>query len=206
MDRLQALFVGSVLTWRELVRAIASALKWIIALTIVFELWVSLVVGGPILPNFLPWSGPLKTELYWSRNNLFDGGRIQGIVGNAHLLAIAALIAIIVFAVRIASGAPRRGLLYAWIALSAFLLWRANSATVLLTGVAVLVVLTTALLMRRTTLPGERTRYYLAYAGVAIVGGATLWFLRDPLLNVLGKSGDFTGRTEMIHRDDLVLS
>lgn len=194
---LQGLFVAASLTWRGLVRAIASALKWIMGLSIVFELWVSLVVRAPILPNFLLWNGPLETELYWSRNNLFDGGRIQGIVGNAHLLAIAALVAIIVFAVRIASGAPRRGWLYAWIALSAFLLWRANSATVLLTGVAVLVVLTTVLLMRRTTRPGERTRYYLAYAGVAIVGAATLWFLREPLLGMLGKTGDFTGRTEI---------
>ena len=39
----QAMFVGSVLTWRELVRAIASALKWILGLSILFELWVSLV-------------------------------------------------------------------------------------------------------------------------------------------------------------------
>jgi hypothetical protein len=47
----QAMFVGSVLTWRELVRAIASALKWVL-LSILFELWVSVFWGGPILPEF----------------------------------------------------------------------------------------------------------------------------------------------------------
>src|SRR5688572_20268762 len=36
----QALFVGSVLSWRELVRAAASALKWVMALSLLFELWV----------------------------------------------------------------------------------------------------------------------------------------------------------------------
>src|SRR5215207_10193166 len=36
---LQGLFIGSVLSWREIVRAIASALKWVLALSLVFELW-----------------------------------------------------------------------------------------------------------------------------------------------------------------------
>ncbi|MCW3492921.1 O-antigen ligase family protein [Microbacterium sp. SSM24] len=75
----QALFVGSVLTWRELVRAAASALKWVIALSILFELWVSVFVQAPILPGFevAPADDPIE---YWSRNNLFDGGRLQGII------------------------------------------------------------------------------------------------------------------------------
>ena len=193
----QALFLASALSWRGLVRAVASALKWVMGLSLVFELWVSLVVRAPVLPNFMLWSGQHETELYWSRNNLFDGGRIQGIVGNAHLLGIAALVAIIVFAVRIASGAPRRGWLYGWIVLSLFLLWRANSATVWLTGVAVVVVFATVWLMRRATRPGERTRYYLGFAAVAVIGGAALVLLRGPILQVFGKSGDFTGRTEI---------
>jgi O-antigen ligase len=190
----QGLFIASVLTWRELVRAIASALKWVMALSILFELWVSLIVQHPILPNFLLWNGDIVTELDWSRNNLFDGGRIQGIVGNAHLLAIAALLAIIVFAIRIASGAPRKALLYGWIALSAFLLWRSSSASVWLAVVAVAVVLATTLLMRTTRRPGERTKFYVAYAVVGIGGALAAWFGRDALLGLLGRSDDLTGR------------
>ena len=190
----QGLFIASVLTWRELVRAIASALKWVMALSILFELWVSLIVQHPILPNFLLWDGDIVTELDWSRDNLFDGGRIQGIVGNAHLLAIAALLAIIVFAIRIASGAPRKALLYGWIALSAFLLWRSSSGTVWLAAAAVALVLATALLMRTTKRPGERTKFYVAYAVLGVGGALALWFGRDQLLGLLGKSGDLTGR------------
>ncbi|WP_100814079.1 O-antigen ligase family protein [Microbacterium lacus] len=191
----QGLFIASVLTWRELVRAIASALKWVMALSILFELWVSLIVQHPILPNFLLWDGDMVTELDWSRNNLFDGGRIQGIVGNAHLLAIAALLAIIVFAIRIASGAPRKALLYGWIALSAFLLWRSSSASVWLAVVAVALVLVTALLMRTTRRPGERTKFYVAYAAVGLGGVLAAWFGRDAILELLGRGGDLTGRT-----------
>ena len=51
---LQALFVASVLTWRELVRAIASALKWVIGLSLLFELWVVALRRKPVMPGFAP--------------------------------------------------------------------------------------------------------------------------------------------------------
>ncbi|WP_194409101.1 O-antigen ligase family protein [Microbacterium cremeum] len=191
---LQALFIGSVLTWRELVRAVASALKWVMGLSILFELWVSVFIGAPILPGFVVGKADDPIE-YWSRNNLFDfPGRIQGIMGNANLLAPVALLAIIVFAIRFAAGAPRRALLIGWIALSAFLFVRASSATSFLAAAAVVVVLATVLLMRRATRPGERTKYYIAYAVVGVGGLLTLWLLRDTIFGALGRSADLTGR------------
>ena len=92
------------------------------ALTLVFELWVSIFIGGPILPGFVIPTEPADDPIvYWSRDNLFDGGRIQGIMGNANLLGPVALLAIIVFSIRFAAWAPRRTLLGAWIGLSAYL-------------------------------------------------------------------------------------
>lgn len=192
----QAMFVGSVLTWRELVRAIASALKWILGLSILFELWVSLVWGGPILPGFVrPEAGVHYDPIvYWSRDNLFDGGRIQGLFGNANPLAYAALLAMIVFAVQFASRAPRRVLLVGWFLVALFLFVRAGSATAWLSAAAVVVVLAAALLMRTVRRPGGRTRYYLAYAAVALGGLATLWLLREGIFAALGRSADLTGR------------
>lgn len=191
----QALFVGAVLTWRELVHAIASALKWVLAASLVFELWVSLVWGGPILPHFERPDGPVADPIvYWSRDNLFDGGRIQGVFGNANPLAYAALLGMIVFAVRLASGAPRRVLLAGWFLVAGYLFVRAGSATATLAAAGVVVVLLTVLLMRRTRRAGERTRYYLAYAGVAVGGLAVLWFGRAVVFEVLGRSADLTGR------------
>lgn len=191
----QAMFVGSVLTWRELVRAIASALKWILGLSLVFELWVSLVWGGPLMPGFgRPPEGTDPIEM-WSRDNLFDAdGRIQGLFGNANALAYVALLGMVVFAIRFASRAPRRALLVAWFALAAFLFVRAGSATAWLTAAAVAVVLATALLMRTTRRPGERTRYYIAYAVVGLGGLAALWFARGTVFALLGRSSDLTGR------------
>lgn len=191
---LQALFIGSVLTWRELVRAAASALKWVVALSLVFELWVSVFVGQPILPGWVVGKADDPIE-YWSRDNLFDfPERIQGIMGNANLLGPVALLAMIVFAIRLASGAPRRTFLWIWTGLSAYLFLRASSATAYLAAAAVVVVLVTVLLMRTATRPGARTKFYIGYAVVGVGGITALWLLRDTIFTALGRSADLTGR------------
>lgn len=196
LTTLQGLFVGAVLTWRELVQAIASALKWVLALSLVFELAVSVLVQGPLLPGFVLPDPDVDYDpiVYWSRDNLFDGGRLQGLMGNANLLGPVALLGIIVFAIRFAARAPRRSLLIGWIALAAFLFVRAASATALLAGALALVVLVTVLLMRRTRRAGQRTRYYVAYAVVAVGGGIALWLGRDVLFRAVGRESDLTGR------------
>ena len=193
---IQALFIGSVLTWREFVRAAASALKWVLGLSIVFELWVSVFVRAPILPGFVVGEADDPIE-YWSRNNLFEGGRLQGIMGNANLLGPVALMAVIVFAIRFAARAPRRGLLIAWIVLSAYLFYRASSATAWAAAAGVAVVLVTVLLMRRARRPGERTKYYVGYLVIGLGGALTLWLLRDQIFTALGRSADLTGREEI---------
>ena len=191
----QGLFVAATLTWQELVRAVASACKWVVALSLLFEVWVSLFIGGPLLPRFVVPERPAPDPIvYWSRDNLFDGGRIQGIFGNANLLAYAALFALIVFAIRFAARAPHRTLLLGWMAAALFLFVRAGSATAYVAAALVLVVLATVLLMRTTRRPGERTRYYVVYAGVALGGLSAAWLLRDRAFALLGRSSDLTGR------------
>lgn len=190
----QGLFVGAVLTWRDVVGAVASAAKWAVGLSLLFELAVSIFVRGPILPGFVRPEGRMDPIVYWSRDNLFDGGRIQGIFGNANLLGAAMLLAIIVFAIRYAARAPRRSLLWGWIAVAAFLLVRAGSATTVVAAAFVVLVLATVLVMRTARRPGERTRWYVLYALVGLGGGAALWFGRDSVFGALGRDADLTGR------------
>lgn len=190
----QGLFLAAVLTWREIVRAIAAALKWVMALSILFELWVSLIVHRPVYPGFIPSLESAEPLLYWSRNNLLDGGRIQGIVGSSSLLAPIAILAIVVFTIRLANGAPDRVMLVGWIALSTYLFLRAGSSTGVVTALGVIAVLLTVLLMRRTRRPGQRTRLYLTFTAIAVLGAAIVWLLRGPILSALGRSADLTGR------------
>lgn len=193
------LFVAHVLTWHEIVRALSSAFKWILGLSLALELWVSLVVHGPLLPNFfVAPEGDLDPQWYWVRDNLFDGGRIQGIVGNANILAIISLFAIITFGVLFAARERWRTTLALWILLAGYFLFRTSSATVLACAVAVAIVLTVAMLMRRTSTPSERTRIYVVAIGGTTVVAATVWLFQAPLLALLGRSSDLTGRSDLI--------
>lgn len=191
---LQGLFVAAVLTWSELVRKVASALKWVLALSLVFELWVAVFVRVPVLPGFVPREEPVDPILYWSRNNLFDGGRLQGIMGNANLLGPLALVALVVFAVLYVHRDTRRVTLLGWILVAGYLFVRAASATAYLAAASVLVVLATILLMRTARGPGARTKYYVLYLIVGVGGGVGVWMLRDRLFAAVGRGGDLTGR------------
>lgn len=193
------LFIAHVLTWPEIVRALSSAFKWILGLSLALELWVSLVIHGPLLPNFvsLP-DGDLDPQWYWVRDNLFDGGRIQGIVGNANLLGIISLFAIITFGVLFAARARWRTTLALWSLLAAYFLFRTASATALICTAAAALVLAVALLMRRAPTPGARTRVYVVSIGATLAAGAAVWLLREPLLALIGRSSDLTGRSDRI--------
>ncbi|WP_102192827.1 O-antigen ligase family protein [Microbacterium aurantiacum] len=195
-----ALFIAHALTWHDIVRALSSAFKWILGLSLLLELWVSLFVRGPILPNFfmVPVGEEIDPQWYWVRGNLLDGGRVQGIVGNANLLAVICVFAILTFGILFAARARRRTMLALWMLVAAFFLFRASSATAYASAAAAVVVLVAALLMRRATTPGHRTRIYVVCVAAVVVGGAALWALQGPLLTLLGRSSDLTGRSDLI--------
>ena len=193
------LFIAHVLTWHEIVRALSSAFKWVLGLSLALELWVSLVLQGPLLPNFadIP-AGKIDPQWYWVRDNLFDGGRIQGILGNANLLGIVSLFALITFGVLFAARARWRTTLALWMILAAYFLFRTASATALACAGAAAVVLVVALLMRRAASPTARTRIYVVAIGSTAVLALAVWLLREPLLGLLGRSADLTGRSNKI--------
>ena len=195
----QALFVASVLTGRQIIEAIATAVKWMLALSIAFELWVSLVWQGPILPQFVRPGPGFEGDpiMFWSRDKLFTDDRIQGIFGNANSLAYIALLGLVVFGLQINTRAARRGPLIAWTALAAFCYWRGSSATAAMCALAIVVVIVVVLLMRRARTVGMRRLLYVVFAVTGVTLVTTLWLLRDDLFELLGRSSDLSGRKEI---------
>lgn len=195
----QALFVASVLTGRQIIEAIAVAIKWMLALSLAFELWVSLIWRGPVLPQFVRPGADFDGDpiMFWSRDKLFTDDRIQGIFGNANSLAYIALLGIVVFGLQINTRAARRGPLAVWTALAALCFWRGSSATAAMCALAIAIVIVVVLLMRRARTANTRRVLYVAFvaAGVALV--YTLWVLRDDLFELLGRSSDLSGRQEI---------
>ena len=183
------------LTWSELLRTIELALKWVVGLSLVFELWAASVVRGPVAPNFIEMPDDPDPQIYWTRGDLFDlDARIQGVVGNANVLSIVCLIAIILVAVRLAARQRHRALQVAWLVVAAFLYLRADSATGHVAFAVAVAVAVIALLMRRITTRAGRTRLYalvFSAAAAAIIAVVLLW---DRVTDVLGRSDGLSGR------------
>lgn len=201
---LQGVFLADALSWGEIVRALEVALRWILGLSLAVEAWVALVVRHPILPNFFSVDGEPDPHWYWVRGNLFEaigiGPRIQGIVGNSNLLGMLCVVALVVFSVRLAAGLAERAareriaMRIAWIAVAAWLLLRAGSATSFACAVLVAVVLLAALAMRRQRSPRGRTRVYALFTALVAAGAVAAWLGRDLLLRVAGRGEGLTGR------------
>jgi exopolysaccharide production protein ExoQ len=191
-------YLALVLTWSEFVRVLAIALKWVLGLSILFELWVALVVRAPVLPLFVDFGGEKPPLLaMWSRNLLFEGGRIQGILGNSNLLAVIALLGIIVFGLQLAAGSVRRGWGIAWLVLAVVIFGLTRSSTMILAAVAAVVVLGAMLLIRKSSTPRARTGVYVTLAAIGAAGVLFVTVFNGLFLAVMGKSEDLTGRLDI---------
>lgn len=194
-----ALFVALCLTWTELLRTLAVALRFILALSLVFEAVVAIVIGHAVLPFWVEYTGKIPAAFYWSRALLLEGGPIEGIVASRNLLGFIALLALIVFAIQLAAGTVRRGWGVFWVVLALVMLWLTRSATVSVALIAVAVALFFALWARRVPPLGRRGLYLTAGAASAIVVVGVAVF-SSTLLGLLGKSEDLTGRFDIWNR------
>lgn len=195
MTSVGALAITVVAPWPAIVTALGRALRIHVVASLLFEVVVGLFVRQPVCPVYLDCTGR-PAAWFWSRDVLFEGGRIQGLQGNSNILAIIALLALIVTAVQAADRSITRGSTVVGLAAALLALALTRSATVAVVAVAVGLVLLLVLATRRRE-PGRRAPVFGVAAFVVVVGVAVAVFARGPLLAVLGKSGDLTGRTDI---------
>jgi O-antigen ligase len=193
-----AIFLATCFTWSELVDALARSMRLVLALSLVFELVVAVVVRTPITPLWVDYSDldEIPQAYYWSRDLLFAGGRIQGIVGNANILAMAALLSLIAEVARAVAGRGSRLGSGVWLLVAVLVLALTRSSTVLIAGVLVVGVVVAAWFARRG--PGRRRAATTIALPVLMVGaGAAAIVFRGPLLALLGRSSDLTNRLDI---------
>lgn len=128
----------STLPYRTIVAVVHWSLQGLLALSIAFELFVALVLRRPLYPLWSNYPPGTTAEWQWSGGLILEGGRVQGVMGNANLLAMVALLALIVAGCRAVAGADR--LWPVWIALPIVSLLLARSATVSFAVVAVAII------------------------------------------------------------------
>lgn len=195
---LLAVVLAFVLTWHEVLRTLGTALRWIIGVSFAFELWVSLFVREPLFQNFIerPAEGEKVSKLlYWSRDLLFEGGPIQGIVASSVLFGFIGLLALIVFGIQLRAGLVGRFTGWVWVVVAAATILLTRGATVWVALAAVLVVLVLALWARRLG-PEGRTPLYIVATALFAGALALVLFAREFVFGLLGKSGDMTGRLD----------
>ena len=191
-----ALFLVGLFSWRHLLRIFANVIRFILASSLLFELIAAAIVRGPIAPIFKNYEGdkPPAEAYYWIQGNLFDGDRIQGIVGNSNLLAFVAMLGVITFAIEYAIIGTQR-----WISALSLL---ASFATILLaksagigfamTAVAVAAIVSIAAEGKDRDIRHKYYRIAWAFAGTVAV---VVLFYRAEVFEFFGKSPDMTGRS-----------
>ncbi|HEY6799645.1 MAG TPA: O-antigen ligase family protein [Agromyces sp.] len=187
------------LDWTRIVRHLAGAIKWVLALSLLLELWVAIFVRGPLLPlfpDFDPGAEKLPLAFYWSRGLLFEGGPIEGIVASRNLLGMVALLGLIVFGALLAAGSVRRAQGIGWLVVAGVVMLLTRSATVILVGVLVVVALGFVVWARRVG-PERRRGVYWAAGGAAVASVTLLVVFWGALLDLFGKSEDVTGRFDI---------
>ena len=181
---------------RRLVAILALMLHVHLALSIVFEVAVALSPAHRLLPLFTSYGANVPGAYYWSQGLIFTGQRIQGIAANANLTCFLALLALIVLAVLVRAGAVRPRLWVPAALLDLLMVALTRSATVIITGA---LVVATALIVLGWRRFGRSGRIGLAVAGVGALGLIVLGSSRvfEPVLRVLGRGDDATGRFEI---------
>lgn len=195
MTSVGALAVTVVASWPTIVTALGRALRIHVVASLLFEVVVGLVVRQPVCPVYLDCTDR-PAAWFWSRDVLLEGGRIQGLQGNSNILAIIALLALIVTAVQAADRSIGRGTAVVGLVTSLLALVLTRSATVAVVAVAVGLVLLLVVATRRRE-PGRRGPVFGVAALVVLAAVTVVVLARGPLLALLGKSGDLTGRTDI---------
>jgi len=193
-------FVGVVVahtvSLESLLRALGVALRWILGLSLAFEFVVGAFIRQPVLPLWVSYDEPFPRAFYWSRALLFEGGRIQGIPGNANLLALVALLGVIVFGIQLARRSVGAAAGSGWMLASLLTLALTRSATMTVAALGVAAALGIVVLARRLSGRGQVALGVGTVAvGAALVTAVIVW--REQLLDLVGRSADLTGRLDI---------
>ena len=196
LTSLFALFLVARFSWRHLLRIFSNVIRFILGASLVFEFVAAVFVRGPIAPIFKNYSGdkPPAPAFYWTQGHLFDGNRIQGIVGNSNLLAFAAMLGLVAFAVEYAIVGTRRWISAISFLASALCVDLAKSAGISFALVAVAVAALVSILVEGKERE-VRHRYYRFAWGAAAIAAITILLFRAQVFEFFGKSPDMTGRS-----------
>jgi O-antigen ligase len=184
--------------WRQLLNILGNTIRFILFASLLFELYAALT--GPVEPIFPNYQGEPPAPAYlWSQGNLFEGERIQGIVGNANLIAFIAVLGMLLFVIEFIVTARSKVIPTLSFGLALGMALLAQSAGMIVATLLVSFAVAIAIIAEGKEPVIRRKVYIRALAiltGLGIVGGI---FQRE-LFDLLGRSPDASGRFEIWKR------
>lgn len=184
-----------VATMAEIFDLSRIVLRWAIYGSLAFEL-VAAVLGNPIFKVGQVVTAETPREISWTWGLLFNPvARIQGLPGNANILAILTILFLVLTVIRV--GAERR---WNWVialdlVIGGYVFVRTESATALIALAAAVVVAAMVFIGRQNTRASTVALVISAGVGVTTVVLALLNF--DRFTALLGKSPDLTHRFDI---------
>jgi exopolysaccharide production protein ExoQ len=184
-----ALLAAMSLSWHEVLYSLSKGLQWILGLSLIFELYVALFIKERVfstLPPITPWSD----------NLLFNGGPIQGIVGNRNLISFIALLLIICICIQAYEKTIRKLFVFIWLGLSLLTLFLTASATISISLIA-LSILVLLVFLLRTLLPQRHKVTYFISSAFLLVSLALFVVFSSTIFNLFGRDSSASGRQEI---------
>lgn len=178
---------------RHMLQLLTTSLKWMIAVSYVLEIFVALFLGHRLAPLYMANWKEVPELYYWVNGLLFQGGPIQGFVGNRNPLAFIALLLLLCVLVQWIESRSNHMSHAFWMGMALLTLGLTRSATVSVAALASCVVVLFFLFLRHFSL---RERRFYARAALTAAGSFVLVavLLHEQLTQVLGRSSDLTGR------------
>lgn len=178
---------------------LTRALQWTVGLSLALELYVAVVVGHRIPPLYMRSWTHVPDSYYWVNGLLFQGGPIQGFVGNRNPLAFIALLTLLCVVVLWLDHRMSAVAGATWVGLSVLTLALTRSATVTMAALACGAALVVFLVLRALP-PVHRPAVIRAALVVAAVAAVVALVMHDQVTAVLGRGDDMSGRAEIWDR------
>ena len=191
-----AVVLAAAYSWREIMNMLANTIRFILGASIIFELYAAFIVRGPVPPIFKLYSGdrPPAPDYYWTRGNLLNGDRVQGILGNSNILAYIAMIGLILFAIEFTTSSISRWISGASVAVAIAAIIDAWSMTINIALAAVVLAAVVSIAAEGKDKITRHRYYRVAWWSVGLGALGVLAF-RAQIFALMGKSADMTGRT-----------
>lgn len=188
-----AIFLANQFSWRQLLHILSNTVRFLLLASLLIEILAAFI--GPIKPFFPNYSGdePPHASYLWVQGNLLQLERIQGVMGNANLLAFTAVLGMLLFLIELIVTDRSKWLPGASLGLAISMAFLAKSAGMTVAMGLIAFAALVAIFAEGRPKPIRHRIYRIALAilAVAIVVGV---IFRDLVFDLLDRSPDATGR------------